>query len=194
MTSLPVTSGHLRSSDVISWHVTDSSCELQHCRKWNVQYTRVFGLIQPLPGDFRSNDVTSRSLAVFWDHVKSFPVTWLPPPASYSHVKVKCTVHTRFRPSPAASRDFRSNDVTSGSLPETRGHFTSFPVTWLPPPASYSLVENETYRIRRFSAFYSHLQETSNQMTSLPNHFRSPEVTWRHFLSRNWVLLRATSL
>ena len=29
MTSLPVTSGHLRSGDVISCHVTASSCELQ---------------------------------------------------------------------------------------------------------------------------------------------------------------------
>jgi len=31
-------------------------------------------------------------------------------------------------------------------------------------------------------------------MTSLPGHFRSPEVTWRHFLSRDCLLLRATAL
>jgi len=53
-----VTSGHLRSRDAISCHVIAPSCELQPCRWWNTQYTRVFGLLQPLPGDFRSNDVT----------------------------------------------------------------------------------------------------------------------------------------
>ena len=53
----------------------------------------------------------------------------------------------------------------------------SFPVTWLPPPASYSLIGSEMYGIRQFSAFYSHFQVTSGQMTSLPGHFLSPEVT-----------------
>jgi len=81
-----VTSGHLRSRDIISCHVTASYCELQPCRKWNVQYTRVFGLLQALPGGFRSNDVSSESLPVTWGHV-TFPVTWLPPTASYSLVR-----------------------------------------------------------------------------------------------------------
>jgi len=71
------TSGHLRSRDVISCHVSASSCKLQPCRKWNLQYTQVFGLLQPLPGDFRSNNVTSGPLLVTWGHVTSFPVTWL---------------------------------------------------------------------------------------------------------------------
>ena len=35
----------------------------------------VFGLLHPLPGDFRSNDVTSWSLPVTKGHVTSFPVT-----------------------------------------------------------------------------------------------------------------------
>jgi len=83
MTSLSVTSGHLRSCDVISCHVTASYCELQPCRKWNVQNMWVFGLPPRLPGDFRSNDVTSKSLSVTWDHVTPFSVTWLPPTASY---------------------------------------------------------------------------------------------------------------
>jgi len=69
MTSLAVTYGHLRSRDVISCHVTASWCELQPCRKWNVQYSPVFYLLQPLPGDVRSNDVTSGSLPVTWGHV-----------------------------------------------------------------------------------------------------------------------------
>jgi len=45
--------------DVISCHVTASSCKLQPCMKSNAQCTPVFGFLQPLPGDFRSNDVTS---------------------------------------------------------------------------------------------------------------------------------------
>jgi len=135
-----VTSGHWKSRDVISFHVTASSCELQPCRKWNAPYTPAFGLLQPLPGDFRSNDVPSGSL----------PVTW--------------------------------------------GHVTSFPVTWLPPPASYSFVGSETHGIRKFSDYYSYFQVTSGQMTSLPGHFRSPEVTLRHFLSSACLLLRATAL
>ena len=50
------------------------------------------------------------------------------------------------------------------------------------------------YSIREFLAFDSHLQVTSGEMTSLPDHLRLPEVTWRHFLSRNCLLLRATAL
>jgi len=244
-----VTSSHLRSRDVISCHVIASSWGQQLCTKWSVQYTPVFGLLQPLPGDFRSNDVTSGSLPVTWNHVTLFPVAWLPAPASYWLVEVKRTVYASFRPStttfrwlPIKSRnfrvtsghlrsrdvischvtafscklqpcrkwnvqympvfvllqplpgDFRSFDDTWRSLPVTLGHVTSFSVMWLPPPASYSLVGSEIYRIRQFSAFYSDLQVTSGQMTLLPSHFRSPEVTWRHFLSRDCLLPRAKGL
>jgi len=78
-----VTFVHLRSCHVIFCHVTASSSELQPCGKWNVQYMWVFGPLQPLPGHFRSNDVTSGSLPETWSHVTSLSVTWLPPPASY---------------------------------------------------------------------------------------------------------------
>jgi len=71
---------------------------------------------------------------------------------------------------------------------------TSIPVMWLPPTASCSLVESEMYSIHEFSAFYSHFQVTSGQMTSLPGPFRSREVTWCHFLSRDCLPLRATAL
>jgi len=244
-----VTSGHLKPREVTSCLVTASSCELQLCRKWNVQYSPVFGLLQPLPGDFWSYDVTSGSLPVTWGHVTSFPVMWLPPPANYSLVGSEMYSilqfsafysHSRWLPvkwhhfrvtfGHLRSRDiifchvtssscelqpcrklnvqytlvfgvlrplpneFRSNDTTSGSLAVTWGHVTSFPVTWLPPPASYSLVGSEMCSIRQFSVFYSHFQVTSGQMTSLPGHFRSPHVTWRHFLSRDCLLLRATAL
>jgi len=116
-----VTSGHLRSHDV-SCLETASFCKLQPCRKWNVQYMPAFGPLQPLPGDFRSNDVTSGSLAVSW------------------------------------------------------GHMTSFLVTWLPPPASHSLVGSEMYSICQFSTLYCHFQVTSSQMTSFSGQFRSPVV------------------
>jgi len=139
ITSLRVTFGHLRSRDLIFCHVT-ASCKLQPCRKWNALYTQVFCLEQPLPGDFWSNDVTSGSPPVIW------------------------------------------------------GHVTSFPVTWLPPPASYSLVGSDNHNIRQFSVFYSHFQVTSGEMMSIPGHFRLLEVTLRHFLSSACLLLRATAL
>jgi len=85
MTSLP---GHfqcLRSRDVIFFRVTPSYCELRPCKEWNVQCTWVLGLLQPLPGDFRSNDVTSGSLPVTWRR-ESFLIAWLPPTASYGLV------------------------------------------------------------------------------------------------------------
>jgi len=64
MTSLPVTSGHVRSRDVICCHLNATSCKLLLCSSWNLHKMQVFGLLEPLPGDFRSNDVTSRSLPV----------------------------------------------------------------------------------------------------------------------------------
>jgi len=75
---------HARS--VTSFPVTTTSCKLQPCRSSNVPKTWLTGLLQPFPGDFRSNDVTSGSLPVTSGHMTSFPVTWLPPPVSYSPV------------------------------------------------------------------------------------------------------------
>jgi len=238
-----VTFCHLRSRNVISCHVTAFSCGLQPCRNWNVQYTPVFGLLQPLPDNFRSNDDTSGSLPVTWGHMTSFPVTWLCPHASYSlagseiysirqfsafysHFQVPSVQMTSlpvtwgqvtsfpdafscvlkpcrkwnvqftqvFGLLQPLTIDFRSNDVTSVSLPVTWDHVTSLSVMWPPPPASYILVGSEMYSIPKFSAFYSHLQATSGQMTSLPGHFRSPEVTWRHSLSCDCLLPRDTAL
>jgi len=184
-------------------------------------------------------------------HVTSFPVTWLPPPASYSIVGSEMySVHeyASFWPYTATSRwlpvkwrpfrvtfghlrsrdiischvnayscgrppcrkwnvqymrafgllqqlpgIFRWNDVTFGSIPVTWGQVTSS-ATWLYTPASYSLVGCEMYSLCEFLALYNHFQVTSNQMTSLLGHLWSPEVTWRHFLSRDCLLLRATAL
>jgi len=188
---LRVTSGDLRSRYVISCYVTASSCELQPCRESNAQYTPVFGVLQPLPGDFRSNDVTSGSLMVTWGHTTSFLVTWLPPPASYSLVGSQ--MH-RIRQCLAFYSQFQ---VTSGqitSVPVTWGHVTSFPVTCMPPPVSYRLVKSQMHSVREFAALYSHFQVSTGQMTSVAGHFRSPEVALRHFLSRECLLLRASAL
>ena len=57
-TSLKGDSSHVRSRDVISCHVNATSCELQPCKISIVPKTQVFVLLQPLPGDIRSNDVT----------------------------------------------------------------------------------------------------------------------------------------
>jgi len=134
-----VTSGHLSSRDVISYHVTESSIELQPWSKGSVQYTRVFDL-QPLPGDLRSSYVNSGSLPVAWNHITSFPVLWLPPPATYSFV-----------------------------------------------------VSEKRSSIRDFLT-YSHFLMWSGQMTSLPGQFRLPEITWSHCLSRDCLFLQATAL
>ena len=72
-----VTSGHMRSRDVIFCHVTTTSCELQPCRSSNLLKTWLTGLLHPLPGDLRSNDITSGSISVTWRLVTSFPVTWV---------------------------------------------------------------------------------------------------------------------
>jgi len=139
MTSLP---GDLQSPEVTWRHFLSHDClflRVKPCRKWNAQNMRVFGLLQPLPGDFQSNDVTSGWLSVTW------------------------------------------------------GHTTSYLVTWLPPPVSYSLVGSEMYSVRELLT-NSHFQVTFSQMTSLPGRFRSPVITWRHFLSRDCLLLRATAL
>jgi len=178
---LPVNWHHFLSRDAISCHVTVFPWKLQPCRKWNVQYIPVFSTLQPLPGDFLSNDITSGSLPSTWGHVTSFPLTWLPPPASYSLVGSEfcsiglfSTLYSHFQVTSSQKTsllghfrlpevtwhflsqdwlllpllvDFRSNDVTTGSLPVTLGHVTSIPIMWRPPPASYSLVGTEMFSI-----------------------------------------------
>jgi len=76
--------------------------------------------------------------------------------------------------------NFWSNDVTYQSLLVSRGLVTSFPLTRLPPPASYSLVGSEMYSICEFSTHYSHFQVTSSPMTSLPGHLWSRDVNSCH--------------
>jgi len=48
------------------------------------------------------------------------------------------------------------------------------------------------YSARQFSVFYSYFQTTSGQMTSLLGHFRSPQLSCRHFLWRDRLLPQAT--
>ena len=80
----------------------------------------VFGALQPLPGDLRSNDVTSGSLPVTRGHVTSIPVTRLPSPACYNLVGSENVPYIAvFSPLQPLPCDFRSNDVTSGALPVT---------------------------------------------------------------------------
>jgi len=121
---------------------------------------------------------------VTWGHVTSFSVTWRPPSASDRLVGGEMYRIREFfgllQPLPV---DFQENYVTSGSHLVIWGHVTSFPVTWLPPPASYILVGSELYSIRYFLAFYNHFQVTSGQMTSLSvtsNHPSSHDVISCH--------------
>jgi len=72
---LTILPSHFRSRDVISCNVPAISCELQPCGSSNVPKTWLIGLLQPFRRDFRSKDVTSRSLPVTWGNVTTFPVT-----------------------------------------------------------------------------------------------------------------------
>jgi len=118
-----VTSGHLRSCDVIYSHVTASYSELQRCRIWNVQYTWVFGILQQLTGDFRSNDIPSRSLPVILRHVQSFTVTSLPPAVRYSLVGGEMYSLLKF------SALYSHFQVTSSQMTSLEGQFQSPEVT-----------------------------------------------------------------
>jgi len=144
----PVTSGkmtsllgHFQSPEVTWCHLlplTASYCELQPCRKWNVQHTPVFGLLQPLSGDFGWNEWLPgnfRSDEATWHHCLSRdcilkdvqPCKWnvqIRHFETYSHFEVTFGQMT--------------------SLPITECHMTSFPATWLPPCVSYSLVGSKT--------------------------------------------------
>jgi len=101
----------------------------------NAPKTHVFHLLQPLPGDFRSNDVSSGILLLTWR-------------LSYHVTATSCELQP----------------CRSSNIPQTR-------LVGLLQP----------------------LQVISGQMTSLPGHFRSREVTRRHFLSRDCHLLRGYS-
>jgi len=108
-----VTFGHPRSRDVISYHVTASYCELQRCRKWNAYYMRVFSLLQPLPGDFRLNDVTSGSFPVTWRHFQSRDRLLLRVTACRKLNVQYTQIFGLLQPLPGV---FQSNDITFGSL------------------------------------------------------------------------------
>jgi len=151
--SLLVTGGHVTSN---SCHMTDSSCNVQPCRKQNAHHTWVFGILQPYPVDFQWKVVTSGSLPVNWGDMTAFPVSWLPPPESYSLVGSGTHIIRVFGVLQALPGDFRSNDVTYGSLPFTWCQVMAFPVTWVPPPASYSLVESETLSRSLEGRLYRH--------------------------------------
>jgi len=181
-----VTSSRARSHFTFC-HVTATSCELQPlgAQKFTKPQFLAF---------YSHFQVTSGEITSIPGHGTSFHVTWLPPNASYSNVGAqtysKPEIFHVLQPLPG---NFRWNDVTSGSLPVVPGYATSFPVMWLPPPLSYNPVRAQMYTKPQFSAFYSHFQVTSSEM-SLPGHFRSRQFTWCHFLSRDCHLLRVTAL
>jgi len=110
-----VTSGHARSRDVISCHVTATSCELQPCRSSNVPKTRLIGLLQLLPGDFRSYDVHSGSLPVTWRHFLSRDYHLLRVTALRNSNVPKSRLTGLLQPLP----------VTSGPMTSLPGHFRS---------------------------------------------------------------------
>jgi len=102
--------------------VTATSCELQPCRSSNVPKTWLTGFLQPLPGDFQSNDVTSGHVGshkLISCHVTTTSCEFQP---WRSKVPKTCLIGP-LQPLPG---DFRANDVTSRSLPVTWGHCGHF--------------------------------------------------------------------
>jgi len=179
MTSFRVTIGHLRSRDVIRCHVTASSCELQPCRKLNVQYmpfSTFYSHFQVTSGQMTSFLGQFLSPEVMWRHLLSHDCLLLRATALY---EVKCSVCVFS----AFNRHFQ---VTSGQTTSLPSHFRSPDVTWRHfvtwrSPASYSLVGSKMYSIRQVSVFHSNFQVTSDQMTSLPvtwGNVTSFHVTW----------------
>jgi len=162
-----VTYGHFQPHDVVSFHVTATSCKLQPCRSRNAPKTRVFGLLQPSPGHFRWKDIPSRSLLVCSGHVTSFchvtaNTRELQPCRGWNTAKMFLAFYSFSRPLL----------VKWGHFWVTSNHFwynPSFYLTWLQHPASYSPVGAEVHLKRAFLA---------STVFSSP----LPEK-WRHFCS-----------
>jgi len=160
------------------------------CRSSKV-HKAIFGLLQPLPGVFPWNchfQVTSgcaRSHDIISCHMT----------ATYCELqRCRSSKHTKpsFAPSRATSRWLSMKSRHSD-------HFRSRQVTWHFLSRDCHLlrvspVGAQTYPKPQFSAFYSHFQVTFGEMMFLPGHFRSCQVTGRHFLSHDCHLLRVTAL
>jgi len=177
----------MRSRYVISCHMTATSCQFQPCRSSNVHKTRRMRLLQPLPGDIRWNDVASGSLPVTWGHVTSFPVTWLPPPASYSPVK-STVPKTRllrilqplFRWLPVKWRHVRDTYGHARSCDVISCHVTATSCEFHPCKSSKS--KNSTYT------------PSTGTSSWLPVKWRHFWVTSGYVMSRDGHLLRVSAL
>jgi len=171
--SLPVTWGHVTSFPVMSLPppasyslVGSKMYRIQDFLELYLHFQVTSGQMTSLPGHFRSPEVRDFISC----HVTASSCELQP------YRKWNVQYKQVFGLLEALPGNFRSNDVTSGSLPVTCGHVMSFPVTWLPPPPNYSLVESEMYSIHECLAFYSHFLVTSGRMTSLSGHLRSRHV------------------
>jgi len=176
MTSLPgpfrVTSGHLRSLDVISCDVTASSCGLHSCRKSNAPKTRLFGNLQPPLGDFCSHDITSGSLC----HQKLRDISCELQPCSKWNA-TKTLVCGPLQPIPG---NFWSNYVTSRLFSVTWGPVASFPDV-----TAYTCELQPCRKSNVRKTPVSPSTATSRWLPVKWRHFRLPELTWRHFLSHD---------
>jgi len=113
MTSLAGHFWYVWSHDVLSWHVTATSCELQPCMRSNLQKMQVFGLLVTsrwLPMKRRHFRVTS-------GHVGSrYVISWNVTATSCELQPCRSSnQNASFRPSQPLSCEFRWNDITSGS-------------------------------------------------------------------------------
>jgi len=179
-----VTSGHVRSCEVTSCHVTATYCVLQPYRSSNVPKTRVLGLLKPLPADFRSNNITSGWISVTWGHWHHFLSRDCHLLRVTAMLELKHTKNASSRPSTATSfrlpvkwRNFRSPAVTWC-------HFLSrdYHLLWVAALQELKLTRNASSRPTR------HFLLTSGRMTPLPGRLRWREVTFCHVTATSCLL------
>ena len=177
-----VTSGHVRSRHVISSHVTACSGELLPCRKSSASKTWFSAFYSHI-------QVTSGLLRVTCGNVMSFPVMLLPPTARYNLVGRQ--THQRRE----ISAFYSYFQVTFGQMTSLLAPFRSHDIISCHVIDSFVLqpCRKSNAPKTRVLGILQQMTSLPGQMTSLPGHSRSRQVTWRHFLSRDF-LLRATAL
>jgi len=173
-----VTSGHVRSHDVISCHVTATPCsyspvKAQTYRKSQFsafyRYQVISGKMTSLPGHFRSSDVTWRNFLS-----QDCPSCELQPCRTKLH---KTPVFNLLLP---LLGDFQWNDVTSGSLSVVE-------VMWV-LSSHVTATSCESQPCRSSNLHKNSFRPSTGTSQWLPvkwRHFWSCEVMRHHFLSHH---------
>jgi len=157
----------------------------QPCAIPNVLKTWIIRLLQPHPGDFRWNDVTSESVSVPWNHFLSRYCHLLRVTALWEYKRTQNLTH---RPSTAPSwwlpvkwRHFRV----------TYCHVTSFPVMWryllqVTAQCGLKFTQTLTYRLPTATSMWLPVKRRHFRVTS--DHVRSRDVICCHVTANSGQL------